>query len=68
MNPNKFASRGRNRTTPVVPLRLLQAPREEPVSPTLETLPPIAEDALQGVSVPSESLLKSNSTLPRKGR
>ncbi len=68
MSPNKFASWGRNRTTPVVPLRLLQAPPEEPVSPTLETLPPIAEDALQGFSVPSESVLKSNSTRQRKGR
>ena len=54
MIPNKFAG-GRNWTTPVVPLRLLQAPLEEPVSPTLETPTPIAADALQAVSVPSES-------------
>jgi hypothetical protein len=55
MNPNKFASWGRNRTTPVVPLRLLQTPLEEPAEPVSETPTPNDADALQAVSMTSES-------------
>jgi len=39
------------------------APLEKPVSPNPETPTPIAADALQAVSVPSEFIHKGTSTL-----